>query len=271
MKKLIKLLAPPIFINVLRSFYADKHGWKGNYSSWKDAKNASTGYDSEKILLSVKNSLLRVKSGEVVHERDSVTFDEIQYSWPLLTGLMLAAAKLNDNLKVLDFGGSLGSSYFQNKKFLTAIEKVSWSIVEQEHFVDVGKQEFENSVLKFYYDPKTCISSEEPNVLVLSSVLQYLQYPYDILEGILRHDFEFIIIDRSPFSVSGDDEVKLQIVPTDIYTASMPCWFFDEAYFVAYFESKGYDIIEKFSAIDGKCDECDFKGMILRNTKSIHN
>lgn len=66
-----------------------KYGWHGNYSSWQEAKNASIGYDS----------------------------DEIQYSWPLLSGLMFAVAKSGSKLSVLNLFVSSGSIFFQKKNF----------------------------------------------------------------------------------------------------------------------------------------------------------
>jgi len=69
---------------------------------------------------------------------------------------MYAAAKSEGVLKVLDFGGSLGSTYFQNRKFLDSLKDVVWCVVEQKHFVDVGKVDFEDSRLKFYYDIESC-------------------------------------------------------------------------------------------------------------------
>lgn len=53
-------------------------------------------------------------------------------------------------LKVCDFGGSLESTYYQNKKFLDKITDVSWGVVEQRHFVDAGKKDFEDDRLKFF-------------------------------------------------------------------------------------------------------------------------
>ena len=140
MKNLLKRIIPPIFLDVVKHRKSNRYGWHGNYPSWEEAKKASTGYDIDEILNKVRNSLLKVKNGEKVYERDSVLFDEIQYSWPLLSGLMLAAAKHDGKLKVLDFGGSLGSTYFQNKKFLEKLIDVSWNIVEQKHFVEVGER-----------------------------------------------------------------------------------------------------------------------------------
>lgn len=267
MKKFIKSLIPPILFNILRKIKSNKYGWKGEYKTWKDAQDISTGYDSDEILKKVRNSLLKVKNGEAVYERDSVIFDEIQYSWPLLAGLMFACAKSGGVLKVLDFGGSLGSTYFQNKKFLDNISEVSWSVTEQNHFVDVGKTDFQDDRLKFYYDIETCKKEQNPNILLLSSVLQYIEKPYELIEYILKNDFEFILIDRTPFSKKL--QIKLQIVPPEIYNASYPCWFFDESEFLNFFKKLGYIIIESFDALDGYSNEYEFKGFILEKVTNV--
>ena len=93
---------------------------------WVDAQNEAIGYDSDVIIQAVKKSSLKVKMA-MIYERDSVVFEETQYSWPLLAGLMFGGMLLDASgqLKVLDFGGSLGSIYYQNKKFLDKFRDVS--------------------------------------------------------------------------------------------------------------------------------------------------
>ena len=263
MKQFIKSLVPPILFNIVKKLQNLKYGWKGNYSSWKEAQDTSTGYDSDEILQTVKNSLLKVKNGEAVYERDSVIFNEIQYSWPLLTGLMFTAAKSEGSLKVLDFGGSLGSTYYQNKKFLDKLNDVSWSVVEQKYFVETGKKDFENGRLKFYYDVHECVDKEKSNVLLLSCVLQYIEKPYELLDFILKNDFEAILIDRTPFSKTNE-KIKLQVVPPSIYEASYPCWFFDELKFITYFESNNYNVVESFMTEPVESNEYFFKGFIIQ-------
>ncbi|OHE05339.1 TIGR04325 family methyltransferase [Sulfurimonas sp. RIFOXYB12_FULL_35_9] len=265
MKQLIKSLIPPIIVDTLRKLKFNKYGWHGNYKNWEEAKKASTGYDSDAILQKVRMSLLKVKNGEAVYERDSVLFDKIQYSWTLLSGVLLAASNAKSNLRVLDFGGSLGSTYYQNKKFLDQLDSVSWSVVEQKHFVDAGKKDFEDDRLKFYYDVTECVKEQKPNVLVLSSVLQYIEKPYELMDEILKSDFEFIIIDRTSFS--KNKQIKLQIVPSSIYTASYPCWFFEEVEFLKFFVKHNYKVIEKFNASDGRTNEYTFKGFILEKVQ----
>ena len=211
MKNLVKSLIPPIVLKALQKIRFYRYGWKGDYATWQDAENDSIGYDSEKILQKVKTSMLKVKNGEAAYERDGVIFDEIQYSWPLLSGLMFASSVGKGALKVLDFGGSLGTSYYQNKFFLDKLDDVSWSVVEQKHFVDTGKKYFEDDKLKFFYDVNECIRQENPNVLLLSSVLMYIEKPYELLDTLLEYDFKYILIDKTQFSKSTE-RITLQMV-----------------------------------------------------------
>jgi putative methyltransferase (TIGR04325 family) len=263
MKKLIKGLIPDVFIDIYHLYNTRKFARFDDCKTWEEAENISTGYDTIEIIQKVKESALKVKNGKAIYERDSFIFDEIQYSWPLLAGLMFAAAMHGGKVKVLDFGGSLGTTYFQNKKFLDKLQVVSWNIVEQKHFVDLGKTNFEDKKLKFYYDIESCIKQTIPNVLLLSSVLQYIKKPYELLDELLKNNFETILIDRTSFSKTKQ-KIKLQVVSPKIYRASYPCWFFNELEFANYFIKSGYKILEIFESFDGKNKEYTFKGMIMQ-------
>ena len=88
--------------------------FEGSYSTWQEADALCNGYGNMDILEKVLSATMKVKNGEAVYERDSVIFDQIEYSWPVLTGLMCAVAQNSGCLKVLDFGSSLGSSNLEN-------------------------------------------------------------------------------------------------------------------------------------------------------------
>ena len=148
---LIRDLVPPIVLRLYRNVVGEVC-YTGNYTTWEEAQQVSTGYDSDLILEKVRDSLSKVKNGEAVYERDSVLFDKVQYSWPLLAGLLWIAAQKENRLNLVDFGGSLGSTYYQNRKFLSHLMEVHWSIVEQKKFAECGKRDFENDHLKFYDD-----------------------------------------------------------------------------------------------------------------------
>ncbi len=240
-KEIFKSVVPPIVISLFRQFFKGKTlNWSGNYTSWTEALKNSTGYDNNTILEECKTSLLKVKNGEKAYERDSVVFDEIQYSWGLLAGLLHAAVNNDNKLRVLDFGGSLGSSYFQNRVLLKPLKETNWCIVEQEHFVDCGKSYFADDILKFYHTIEQCLVENRPNVLLLSSVIQYLEEPYVWLKKFQDIGIPTIIIDRTGFLENESDRITVQNVPQSIYKASYPCWFFNTSKFVESFKNNNY-------------------------------
>lgn len=210
----------------------------------------STGYDSELILGKARDSLLKVKRGEAAYERDSVLFDKVQYSWPLLAGLLWIASQKGNRMNLVDFGGSLGSTYFQNRKFLSHLKELRWNIVEQKRFVDCGKRDFENEHLKFHHDLEDCFFEQRPDAILFSSVIQYLEQPYSLLGKACSLGFDFLLFDRTTFIESGEDRITVQKVPPDIYEASYPAWFFNREKFLD-FLSADYELMAEFDALAG--------------------
>lgn len=258
-KKIIKQFIPPIIFKLLkkikkkRQIQSKNEVWSGDYSSWEDAQINCTGYDSAIILEKCKEALLKVKNGEAVYERDSVLFDQIHYSWGLLAGLQKVALDNDGKLCVLDFGGSLGSSYYQNKEFLSGLKCLEWCIVEQTRFVDCGKDYFEEDQLKFYHTIEECLLKHKPNVLLLSGVLQYLENPYQWIEKFIEFGISYIIIDRTTLINSEKDILTIQNVPDSIYKASYPAWFFNKKKFNTKFSD--YTIISGFKST---CDPVNY-------------
>lgn len=262
MKQQLKYLIPPIVLEIYRKISL-KYGWFGDYPVWEIAKKDSRGYDSVNIVEKVKSSIMKVKNGEAVYERDSVLFDEIEYSWPILAGLMWVAAAKNNKLTVLDFGGSLGSTYFQNKLFLDDIENVKWCIVEQPLFVEVGKKSLENEILNFYCSIEDCLNSNTVDVLLLSSVLQYLEDPYSFLTKMVEYGFPYIFFDRTPFGKNDKNRLTVQKVPPEIYEASYPCWFFSKSDF-QHTMKQHYELVSQFSALDEANIPSEFLGFLFK-------
>jgi putative methyltransferase (TIGR04325 family) len=247
-RKFIRFV-PPGILDVYRRILG-RYGPFRVCATWEEAREASTGYDSDLILEKVRGSLLKVKRGEAAYERDSVLFYKVQYSWPLLAGLLWVASQKGNRLNLVDFGGSLGSTYFQNRKFLSHLKELRWSIVEQKKFVECGKRDFEDEQVKFYDDLEECFRKQQPDSILLSSVIQYLEEPYALLEKVRSLGFEFILFDRTPFLEKGEDRVTVQRVPSAIYEASYPAWFFGREKFLNVF-SKGYELVAEFEALAG--------------------
>jgi len=238
------------------------YGWHGNYLSWDEARKKCSGYSTEAIIEKVSSSAAAVRDGIRAYERDSVLYDEIQYSYPILASLMCVAAQKKGSLNVLDFGGSMGSSYYQNKSFLDSLETVNWGIVEQQGFVEIGLKDFSTSILKFFYNIDDCFNSFKPDVVLLSSVIQYIEEPYLLLDSIIAKRPDYILFDRTPF-IKENDRITIQKVHPAIYKATYPCWFFNKEKFLAYM-SRSYELIFGFDALDKANISSEFLGFLFR-------
>jgi putative methyltransferase (TIGR04325 family) len=251
-----RLFDKQFFVNAMKSFKIFIKGWipprmlkwasrmlygvgrgqairfEGDFKSWEEANINCTGYDSSSILEKVLEATLMVKRGEFAFERDSVLFSQIKYDWSILAGLMWVAARSGGRLNVLDFGGALGSTYFQNRKFLDTLTEVRWNIIEQENYVNAGRSKIQNGQLHFYSNIEECLSENQPNIILLSSVLQYLKSPNEIIHKLSDTGAALLIINRTSFSNHLADKIIVQRIFPPIYAASYPMWVFSEREFL---------------------------------------
>lgn len=260
---------PPAIVRLIRRRQGPQQDggsrFEGDFATWEEANAHCTGYDAEEILAKVLAATLKVKRGEAAFERDSVLFDEIEYAWPVLAGLMWAAARNGGKLNVLDFGGALGSCYFQNRKFLQTLPEVRWNVVEQAHYVEAGRAHIQDGQLLFYKTIKECLNENQPNVILLSSVLQYLPAPGSILLELMKVGADAIVIDRTIVNHSSFDRIYVQHVPSLIYSASYPCRSLSESALLAAL-GKNYLALGDFPSLNFPAlnsIESEFKGYIF--------
>jgi putative methyltransferase (TIGR04325 family) len=220
-RPLVDLMPPPLARSVFALRSSSIH-FEGPFESWEAAAAKSTGYDADDILLRVLKATLTVKRGEAAFERDSVVFDDIDYRWPVTAGLMWAAARSNGKLDVLDFGGSLGTVYFQHARLLSALADVRWNIVEQPHFARAGRAELQDERLRFYDSIGECLKEASPNVVLISAVLQYLADPAPVIAELRAVGAPVVIVDKTFVNTSTRHRVYVQHVPARIYPASYP-------------------------------------------------
>jgi putative methyltransferase (TIGR04325 family) len=258
MRAIVHALTPPIFLKAYQRICRERITFRGTYKTWQEARQHSSGYDADAILDRVRDATRKVRSGSAVCERDSVLFDTPLYPFPLIATLLRAALEGNGRLTVLDFGGALGSSYYQCRDFLSGVRSLRWCIVEQPKFVACGKQEFQTDVVRFYENVESCVKEETPTVILMSGVLQCLPAPLEILNEISRIGAPFIIIDRTPVVLSGQQAISVQHVPSSIVRSSYPVWLFNEERLKAPLHGL-YDEIATFATVDGQMGDGNLK------------
>ena len=242
--------------------------YSGDYASFAEARACSTGYEEAVILERTRAALHKVLRGEAAYERDSVTFDQLELPLPLLGILLRVAAEHEGRLSVLDFGGSLGSTYYLCRSALGHLPQLEWSIVDLPALVACGQQEFANAHLKFYATIQECLKNRRPAVLLLSGVLQCLPEPWAFLREAAAFDFKWIVLDRTPFIEAEKDRLTVETVSPRIYPASYPAWFFSRPRRAEHLPA-GWEIVVEFDALDRQLldgVELTFKGLALRRS-----
>lgn len=272
LKRRLKPWIPPALTDAFKKWKREGVHFRGNFPSWSKAAANAQGYDSEQILERVRRATQQVVSGKAAGERDSVLFDQTPYPFPVIALLLRAAMENNGYLRVLDFGGALGSSYYQCKDFLGMTKVLNWNIVEQPHFVRIGKLEFESNSLHFYDSVPVASQTSPPMVVLASGVLQYMPDPVEVLRSLISTQAEYIVIDRTPFALNGRQVISTQLVPSSIGASSYPMRIFNEEDFKAPILSQ-YNEIAYFPAVDGTLGygslKAVFKGFIFKKKNRI--
>jgi putative methyltransferase (TIGR04325 family) len=191
---------------------------RGNYRTWEQALKFSKGYNDNIIFEKTVESLEKVLLKQAIFERDSFMFYKESYDETLL----LIFKKIKKKIKKIylcDYGGSLGSLYFQHRSLFKS-NLIDWNVVEQKHYVKYANNKIDIKNL-YFYDNLNFLSKKRINVVLFSSSLQYLKYPYQILDKMIKRKISNIIIHRSPF-MKNNEIIKIQHVPKHIYDSSYP-------------------------------------------------
>ncbi|MCW1968665.1 MAG: methyltransferase, TIGR04325 family [Anaerolineae bacterium] len=223
----------------------------GDYQSWKLALAGCDGYDDNQIIEKIFESSLKVAQGENVSERDSVVFDRPQYAYSVFAWLLRIAIHQN-KLNVLDFGGALGSTYRDFCHFLGQAApqlNFTWHIVEQPKLVVLGQTHFQTDSLRFHATLDECLSQNQIQVVLLSSVLQYLENPYTLIGQLAKYNVPWLIFDRTAFINNAKDRLTIQTVRPPIYSAKYPAWFLSQDKFENYFKIQ-FDLIDSFDSFE---------------------
>jgi putative methyltransferase (TIGR04325 family) len=234
----------------VRGRLRSRFGWKwfrGDYATWAAAQAASGGYADGAILDRILSATLAVVRGQAVFERDGVLFHEPEPDAPLLQALEEVRRSTGGGLRVLDFGGSLGSTYWRLRGDLPSGPELVWDVVEQSGFVEAGRKHLAGERVRFFSDVREAEAAGPHDVLLCSCVLQYLEAPARTLAEWRGLKIPFLLLNNLPLHAVGPDRLRVQHVRPDIYRASYPVWFFNRAALLARL-APDYEVMREFAS-----------------------
>jgi putative methyltransferase (TIGR04325 family) len=228
--------------------------YSGPYSSWKIAEEKSVGIGSKYILQKVEKATKNVLNGKYLYERDGTNFNNFPKKYTLRTKLIEIGIK---DKVIVDFGGGLASSFISNRDILDGKVK-KYVVVEQQNFCKVGNKisqihnlpvDFLDTLDKIYY----------ADIIIFSSVLQYIENWKEIIHKTISLKPKFIIVDRQPFTFNKSE---IFIQENDGYykrKVSHPIYFINIDEFKSNF--KDYSIEETWLS---DFDPDDYMGILFK-------
>jgi len=248
-KSIIKLLLPPIFFNFILKLLQRRNVFRGEFSNWENAKYFSKGYQNKKLLQKIISSNRICLNNPNLFERDSIIFNNPQYAFALNACLLFIISKNKTNkINILDFGGALGTSFRQFQKFTNNTIDLTWTIIEQEELYKIGIQEFSTEKLIF----STYYLLDNLNInyhaLIFSSVLEFLNNPYEILLSDKFLNINFLLLDRTPVWL-GEDDIITNLIASKQITGSYPCTIFSYNKLTSFLKSNNWILFTEWNAI----------------------
>jgi putative methyltransferase (TIGR04325 family) len=259
---IIKLFIPQPIIEIINYILKRNIKIEKNFDNWSQAILSSGKYSDKKIFNKSKNSFLKVIKEEAFYERDSVLFFNKNLNLPLISLMeRVRKNKKNGLLKVLDFGGSFGSTYFQNREHFSDKTKYIWDIIEQKKIVNFVKKNTKIRNLFFYESLPRYIKKNKPDIVLFSSVLHYLECPFSLLSLLKKKKINYFVILKTPF-YSNKSEIKIQVNPSYIYKANYPIRIFNEHLFKSFFIKWNYKV-DKLNWDNQIIDNINFKSFFI--------
>lgn len=245
-----------------------RHGsWLGgDYATWADARAASDGYDSPGEMERYLAAARAVEAGGAAWERDAAVFTAPAVHAPLLETLRTIARRQGGSLDVVDFGGGFGSVWRQHRAALADIT-VNWRVIDQPAWVAAGQREFANSILSFHASLADAARDPSRQVLLLSSVLQYLEAPCELLAEMLSRGFADVMVDRIPLWEKGRDRLAVQRTPAEFGGGSYPCWVFDRASLLAALQ-KNHRLVREWEGFDDLAVWARYRGFYFTRAEA---
>jgi putative methyltransferase (TIGR04325 family) len=202
---------------------------KDKFFSLEEIKDTQT-YDNSNLIEYIFNKAKQAR--KISHyEQDSIIFNKPRPNKLFIDFLLydyIEKIQLNKKIKVLDYGGSFGNTFFSLENYLNL--KFDWNVFDQKKKIQLAKKTkvfkpvnfiYKHEIKKnYYYD-----------IVLFSTSLQYMDDPLLVLKE-LRNTSKIILINNLILSDTKKNYLRIERPDPTIYNYTYPCWFLSKANFL---------------------------------------
>jgi putative methyltransferase (TIGR04325 family) len=193
-------LVPPLAVNVSRDF----RGSRREYRSFAEAERRSeSGYASADLATIVVEKTEIFKSSTSAHDQTVSLHEFALFS-------ALSSLPASGPITVLDFGGGAGATYYRARNWVSA-PSVQWCVVETAVMVsEAGSTSTDELSFHAGISSATEEMLKPPDLILISSALQYLDQPEAVLENLLDIEAGSFVVARTPLATSAQTHILIQ-------------------------------------------------------------
>ncbi len=229
---LISLLPEPLKLG-LRGILAPIIGFR-IAKNWESAVSGSSGYQSPQTINTIEGSDPVVDEDTTKHNFLGSRY--FQVASAILSGLNLEKLESDTTIRVLDIGGGLGEYFFLLHDNLPNL-KFEWLILETPALCQLAKTKHANSPGVSWTDALND-SNQTFDIVLLSSVIQYVEKPFDLIETAMQKA-PLLILNRLPLSTHAHNLVCIQRPGLLETKGSYPVHILSERLFMSYLSARG--------------------------------
>ena len=189
-------------INVFRRKEKKKGGGK-RYGTFEDALkecDSMGGYENSELCKMVAIKTVSYKDSI---QRKPYQITSIQ-SYLILAIQYILFEKENNELSIIDFGGACGLHYYEARRLLKRDIKLQWKVIETKEMIKQAKERgLESGEVSFH----EVINSQAGNLVYLSSSIQYVPKPYEVIDDIISGGYQYILFNRMMLNEGSNEDI----------------------------------------------------------------
>lgn len=188
-----------------------------------DKINSIYTYSNKKLIKFIFERAVKARSLNL-YEQDGVISQQSNPNIFLVKFLLydyISKINFKKKIKILDYGGSFGNTFFSIEKDLNL--KFDWYVCDQNVKINLARK------CKIF-KPVSFIKKKEIkknyfyDIIFFSSSLQYFYDPINTLKE-LKKSSKIILVNNIPLTSSVNSYLRVETPDPSIYNFKYPCWF----------------------------------------------
>jgi putative methyltransferase (TIGR04325 family) len=258
--KVINGMLPPAMKTLIRGTLSRFIGFV-EVGSWAEAQKAVAGYESDTAVESIIESIQQAHASS--NETKALTSRDLQ----IISSFAIAIAAVgvsNTKIKVVDVGGAGGDYFFMFANAMPAVT-FDWVVVETPALAKAITKTNLGKGRDIRWVSSLDEAGSDCDVALLSSVMQYVDDPYGLLNEVSNR-CKVMVINRIPLTSSETDQATVQHVRTHGRRGAYPAWFFGTEVFIGEIQRIG-DIMSRWAVPEDshvlKFQQIESQGMVV--------